>query len=153
MDEAVAALGVARAHEWRAEGLAQLLLTLQRELFVVGAELATALDNASKLEPSVSKVTDEMVKALESRIDDMVEMSALPDNFVVPGECDSSAALDLARSVVRRAERAAVALRRQGQLGDIVPIHYLNRLSDLLFAAARLEETSRNLAAPPSRKP
>jgi len=149
-DEAVAALGLARALEPVADGLAGLLLDLQRQLFVVGAELATANENAAKLRPGISKVTEEMVLALESSIDRLTAVAPLPDYFVVPGGCPVSAALDLARSVVRRSERSAVAMQREGLLPDPVVLRYLNRLSDLLFVAARYEEKARGLQAPPS---
>ena len=150
VDEAVAAIGLARSHGPAGEGLAALLLDLQRELFVVGAELATATENAGKLRPGVSKVTGDMVARLEEAIDRLTAAAPLPDYFVVPGACPVSAALDLARCVVRRSERSVVALQREGMLSDPVVLRYLNRLSDLLFVAARYEEQSRGLQAPPS---
>jgi cob(I)alamin adenosyltransferase len=116
----------------------------------VGAELATANDNAGKLRPGISKVTEEMVVDLESSIDRLTAVAPLPNYFVVPGGCSVSAALDLARSVVRRSERSAVAMQREGLLPDPVVLRYLNRLSDLLFVAARYEEHARGIAAPPS---
>lgn len=149
-DEAVAAIGLARSLDPQAAGLAGLLLDLQRQLFVVGAELATAPKNAGKLKPGRSKVTEEMVTALEREIDRMLAVAPLPDYFVVPGSCPTSAAIDLARSVVRRAERATVSLQRAGDLADPVVLRFLNRLSDLLFVAARYEEQARGLAASPS---
>ena len=149
-DEAVAAIGLARSLDPQAEGLAGLLLDLQRQLFVVGAELATAPENAGKLKPGLSKVTEEMVTALEHQIDRMLTVAPLPGYFVVPGSCSTSAAIDLARSVVRRAERATVSLQRAGDLADPVVLRFLNRLSDLLFVAARYEEQARGLAASPS---
>src|SRR5881392_2311299 len=108
-DEAVAVLGLARSL-CDDEALAADLLTLQRELFVVGADLATNPDERKKLEPEVSLVTEKMVARLEHRIDDLVEQRPLPDAFVVPGANPASAALDMGRSVVRRAERHVVAL-------------------------------------------
>jgi ATP:cob(I)alamin adenosyltransferase len=116
----------------------------------VGAELATANENAAKLRPGISKVTGEMVAALEAAIDRLTAVAPLPDYFVVPGGCVVSAALDMARAVVRRSERAAVAMQREGLLPDAVVLRYLNRLSDLLFVAARYEEQARGLQAPPS---
>src|SRR5262245_25260560 len=100
-DEAVAALGVARA---AADGaIAEEILALQRELFVVGADLATNPAERAKLEPGVSLVTPEMTERLEQRIDQLVAEGALPTAFVVPGANGAGAALDLARSVIRRA--------------------------------------------------
>jgi cob(I)alamin adenosyltransferase len=150
VDEAVAALGVARSSDPAAEGLGALLLDLQRQLFVVGAELATAPENAAKLRGGISKVTEEMVEALEGAIDRLTSLAPLPDYFVVPGSCATSAALDLARAIVRRTERAAVSLQRGGLPAGTVVVRYLNRLSDLLFVAARYEEHARGLHAPPS---
>ena len=150
VDEAVAAIGLARSLQPEGEGLAGLLLDVQRQLFVVGAELATAPGNAAKLRPGISKVTEEMVSGLEEAIDAMTAVAPLPNYFVVPGGSPPSAAIDLARAVVRRSERSTVSLARQGLLGDDVVLRYLNRLSDLLFVAARYEEHARGLQAPPS---
>lgn len=137
-DEAVAVLGLARALTADAT-LAADLLTLQRELFVVGADLATAPDARVRLEPEVSLVTETMVARLEHRIDDLVERRPLPDAFVVPGANPASATLDVARSVVRRAERHVVALGSAGRPANPEVRRYLNRLSDLLFVLARWE--------------
>ena len=134
-DEAVAVLGQARAS---ADGMvAEEILALQRELFVVGADLATNPAERGKLQPGVSLVTAEMTERLERRIDDLVAERALPQAFIVPGANAASAALDLARSVIRRAERNVVALEREGR--DVNPEvrRYLNRLSDLVFVLAR----------------
>src|SRR5215471_16513882 len=124
VDEAVSALGVARARTDADSELHALLLRLQRELFVVGAELATEPVKRGRLEPGVSRVTPEMVTALEPLIDDVTTRFDPPREFVVPGENELAAALDLARTVVRRAERQAVATRDAGWLGDsqVVPV-------------------------------
>jgi cob(I)alamin adenosyltransferase len=134
-DEAVAVLGIARATTEAA--MAEEILALQRELFVVGADLATNPAEREKLEPGVSLVTTEMTERLEGRIDELVAERSLPQAFIVPGANEASAALDLARSVIRRAERHVVALEREGR--DVNPEvrRYLNRLSDLVFVLAR----------------
>lgn len=150
-DEAVAALGLARALGPVADGLSELLLDLQRQLFVLNAELATAPENAAKLEPGVSKVTEDMVVALEGHIDRLTKAAPLPRYFIVPGGTPVSAALDVARAVVRRAERAVVGVSKTGGVPDDVVLRYLNRLSDLLFVAARYEEKAQGIEAPPSR--
>jgi cob(I)alamin adenosyltransferase len=134
-DEAVAALGLARASV--DPGLAEEILSLQRELFVVGADLATNPAERAKLEPGVSLVTVEMTEGLEHRIDELVAERALPQAFIVPGANEGSAALDLARSVIRRAERHVVALERNGREVNPEVRRYLNRLSDLAFVLAR----------------
>jgi cob(I)alamin adenosyltransferase len=135
-DEAVAALGLARALSDQPP-LQAILLGVQRDLFVVGADLATNPAQRAKLTAEVSLVTEGMVQALERRIDETVEEHPLPEEFVVPGASPVSAALDVARTVVRRAERRAVEL--QGTGADVNPeaIKYLNRLSDFLFVMAR----------------
>jgi cob(I)alamin adenosyltransferase len=140
VDEAVSALGLARAEVERGSELDELLVRLQRELFVVGAELATAPQNRSKLEPATSLVTAEMVTALEPIIDDVTTRFAPPQEFVLPGETPVAAALDVARTVVRRAEREAVAAAHDGWLDDSQTIPYLNRLADLVYTLARWQE-------------
>jgi cob(I)alamin adenosyltransferase len=134
-DEAVAVLGLARASADPV--MAEELLALQRDLFVVGADLATNPAERAKLQPGVSLVTNEMTERLERRIDELVAERALPQAFIVPGANEGSAALDLARSVIRRAERQVVALEHEGR--DVNPEvrRYLNRLSDLVFVLAR----------------
>ena len=135
-DEAVATIGLARSL-CDDEQLAADLLVLQRELFVVGADLATNPKERAKLEPEISLVTDTMVARLEHRIDDLVARNPLPDVFIVPGANPASAALDLARSVVRRAERRVVEMERAEREVNPEVRRYLNRLSDLLFVLAR----------------
>jgi cob(I)alamin adenosyltransferase len=141
VDEAVSALGLARAEIDPDSELHELLVQLQRELFVVGAELATAPDNREKLRPEVSLVTAEMVARLEPVIDDVTARFEPPTEFVLPGQNRVAAALDLARTVVRRAERVCVAATRVGWIGPeshVVP--YLNRLADLVYTLARWQE-------------
>ena len=140
VDEAVSALGLARAEEERGSELDELLVRLERELFVVGAELATAPERREKLEPGVSLVTAEMVAALEPVIDDITARFDPPQEFVLPGENRVAAALDLARTVVRRAERESVAAARDGWLDGSRVVPYLNRLADLVYTLARWQE-------------
>jgi cob(I)alamin adenosyltransferase len=137
IDEAVAVLGLARAYAGD-DGPGDELLELQRELFVVGADLATNPDERSKLEPGVSLVSAEMVFRLETRIDKLVASNPLPNAFVVPGANPVSACIDVARSVIRRAERRVVKLRESGGVVNEDAFRYLNRLSDALFVLARV---------------
>lgn len=138
VDEAVSVLGMARVTA--VDPAAGAILAVQRELFVVGAELATARDKRSRLQPGVSLVTAEMVQRLEGAIDVLDEEVGMPTGFVVPGGTAAAAALDQARSVVRRAERRAVAhLRAAGIEGSQV-VPYLNRLGDYLYMMARAAE-------------
>lgn len=138
-DEAVSALAIARAQlqegRWH-----DAVLDVQRELFVVGAELATDPKNAHKLTDGVSRVSAEMVESLEARIDAVVEEFPLPKEFIVPGRHPAAAGVDLARSVVRRAERDVVALTRVDETVRPEVLAYLNRLSDWLFVLARAIE-------------
>lgn len=136
IDELVATLGMARALAGRVE-MGDELLGLQRELFAVAADVATNPDERHRLEPGVSLVTDEMVARLEVRIDERVAAHPLPDAFVVPGANPVSAALDVARSIARRVERAVVRSRQEGTGPSDAVLRYVNRLSDLLFVLAR----------------
>src|SRR5262249_42552376 len=140
VDEAVSALGVARALTDAGSELHALLLRLQRELFVAGAELATEPAKRDRLEPGVSRVTPEMVSALAPVIDDVTTRFDPPQEFLVPAETQPAAALDFARTVVRRAERQAVAARDAGWLDDSQVVPYLNRLADLVYTLARWQE-------------
>jgi len=140
-DEAVSALGLARADAERGGELDTLLIRLQRELFVVGAELATEPEHRDRLTDGVTRVTEAMVADLEPVIDDITSRYDPPREFVLPGETRIAAALDLARTVVRRAERDAVAATAAGWLepeSQVVP--YLNRLADLVYTLARWQE-------------
>lgn len=136
VDEAVAALGIARALAGPGD-LRDLILRLQRELFVVAADLATNPGERAKLTPGVSLTTPEMVASLETLIDEQVAARPLPQEFVVPGANPVSAALDLARTLARRAERRAVEMRDTGGTVNPDALHYLNRLSDAVFVLAR----------------
>lgn len=139
-DELVSALGLARAELEPGDRLYGAILEVQRELFVVGAQLATDPERWERLTPGVSRVEDAMVAALEERIDAVVDEHPLPDRFVVPGNTRVAAGLDLARTVARRAERAVVGLIGEGLLPDETVLRYLNRLSDYLYVLARSAE-------------
>jgi cob(I)alamin adenosyltransferase len=135
VDEAQATLGVVRAQA--GPELAEIVLHVQRDLWVLMAELATGVENVGKLTEGQNRTTEAMVEALDGLMDDVAERFDPPTEFVVPGESAVAAALDVSRTVVRRAERAAVAALR-GQESQAVP--YLNRLSDLLWTLARWQE-------------
>jgi cob(I)alamin adenosyltransferase len=124
---------VARAETGEGSELDGLLVRLERDLWVVMGELATAPENRAKLDPGVSMVTAEMVAGLEPVIDDLTSRFDAPTEFVVPGQDRLSALLDVARTAVRNAERRALSTA-----AHVVP--YLNRLSDLLWTMARWQE-------------
>jgi cob(I)alamin adenosyltransferase len=138
LDEAVSALGTARAlcDEQQAD-LAADVLQLQADLFVAGAELATAPEAADRLEDGVSRVTEEMVGWAEERIDHWMSGVDLPPQFVIPGGTRLSAMLDLARATIRRAERRVTSLGEPGELTGEALLHFVNRASDLAYAMAR----------------
>lgn len=136
VDEAQAALGLVRAELVSGDELHDLVLRLERDLWVLMAELATAPASHHKLEPGRSLATAEMVEALEPLIDDLTGRFDSPTDFVVPGATRVAALLDVARTVVRRAERAVVGVPVEGS----AVLAYLNRLSDLLWTMARWQE-------------
>ena len=136
VDEAQAAIGLARAGAEPGSELDGLLVDLERDLWVLMAELATAPEHRDRLVGGRTLVTADMVAALEPLIDDVTGRFEMPREFVLPGQTPVAAALDLARAVVRRAERSALAVAPPGS--SIVP--YLNRLSDLLWTLARWQE-------------
>jgi cob(I)alamin adenosyltransferase len=143
VDEAQAAMGVARAEATPGSELDEILLRLESDLWVLMAEVATAPDNRRKLTPGTSLVTGEMVVALEEMIDGLSGRFEAPKEFVVPGQNRIAALLDVARTVVRRGERRAVEVMA-GVDSEVGP--YLNRLSDLLWTMARWQEGEHRLA-------
>lgn len=153
VDEAVAAMGVARA-ELRQAGLADLaesLLRWQRDLFVVGAELAANPTARDRLQDGVSQVSEDMLNGVESELGAYEGRMTMPREFVVAGETRASAALEVARAVLRRAERRIVALDQSGALESDWLLPYVNRLADLLWVVARVAEQAEDAAPTPSR--
>jgi cob(I)alamin adenosyltransferase len=167
LDEAVAALGLARAElELKRhldvlppalDQVATIILRIQRELFVAGAELAANPAAWDRLRDDATKVSAGMVAGIDALLEDYEARIAFPNEFIVPGETRTSAALELARTILRRAERRAVTMER----ADLVPgahlLPYLNRLADLLWVLARAAEqaeartaTAARTGAPPS---
>ena len=134
VDEAQAAIGLARAAG--DDELGGILLGLERDLWVVMAELACNHEKLDQLESTGGRVRAEMVERLEHLIDEAGERFDPPTEFVAPGENEVSARLDVARTVSRRAERSALSAVVDGS--QVVP--YLNRLSDLLWTLARWQE-------------
>jgi cob(I)alamin adenosyltransferase len=141
LDEACSQLGVARALCGPEQGeLAGDILRLQDDLFVAGAELATAPEAAGRLEDGVSRTTEAMVAELEGRIDRYMAEVDLPPKFVIPGGNQLSAQLDVARTTIRRAERQISALAEAGELAGETVIHFVNRASDYAYALARFAD-------------
>ena len=140
VDEACSALGLARADLADEPVWHDRVLAAQREMFVLGAQLATHTDHWGQLTDGVSRITPAMIDAMEAAIDALTDQYPLPQEFAVPGERRAGAAIDLARTIVRRAERSVVAMHRKALLPDDLLVRYLNRLSDYLFVLARCVE-------------
>jgi len=136
IDEAIAALGLARA-ALEDGPLGETVLDLQRGLFVAAADVAANPRARDRLVPGVSEVTPEMTAGLESAIDRLLAAHPLRPAFVVPGATAASAALDLARTFLRRAERRLVASGDRETTRSPALMAYLNRASDLAYAMAR----------------
>jgi cob(I)alamin adenosyltransferase len=152
IDEAVAALGLARAELGLKQqygvvptglaGMADLILRLQRELFVVAAELATNPAAWDRLEDGRTRVSATMVEGLDGLLRELESHVEMPTEFVVPGESRTSAAIEVARTVT---------LRREYLVPGPHLLPYLNRLADLLWVLARAAEQAESRRAPPSR--
>ncbi len=150
IDEAVASLGLVRAEldvKRRLDELPPTLamvetmvLRFQRELFVAASELAANPDAWDRLRDGTTRVGAEMVAGVEQLLADFEARMRLPREFVVPGETRTSAGLEMARTIIRRAERRAVTLDRAGLVPGPHLLPYLNRLADLLWVMARTAE-------------
>jgi cob(I)alamin adenosyltransferase len=138
-DEAVSAMGLARAMS-SDQRVKDLLRQLQSELFTVAAELATDPDKYELFKQHFSSVTPEMVENLENAIDSLEQDMEMPKVFILPGGSPASAATDLARCIIRTAERRVVAMAEAHLLTNDLIVSYLNRLGDLLFVVARYED-------------
>lgn len=135
VDEAQAFIGLARS-EIGDPQVDTGLVRIERDLWVVMAELATDESNRDRLVDGETRVTEAMVTALEQWLDQLADSFEMPTEFVVPGQTRIGALLDVARTVVRRAERDTLAATAEGSLVGM----YLNRLSDLLWMLARAIE-------------
>ena len=138
-DEAVSVMGLARAMT-SDERVNDMLRQLQRELFTIAAELATDPGKYELFQQHFKPVTEEMVTSLEQAIDSLEEEFEMPKVFILPGGSQASAAIDLARCVIRTAECRVVAMAEQDMLTNGLIMTYLNRLGDLLFVLARYED-------------
>ena len=138
-DEAVSAMGLARALSEDSR-VKDALRDLQRELFTVAAELATEPEKYDLFQQHFEPVTEDMVTSLESMIDSLEDDVEMPKVFILPGGSPASAAIDLARCIIRTSERRVVALKEAGRLTNELLITYLNRLGDLLFVLARYQD-------------
>ena len=138
-DEAVSAMGLARSLS-NDQRVKDILRDLQRELFTIAAELATEPDKYELFQQHFTPVTAAMVENLEKTIDSLEEEFEMPTVFVLPGGTPASSAIDMARTIIRTAERRVVALDQAGGLTNDLITTYLNRLGDLLFVLARYHD-------------
>ena len=139
LDESTSSIGLGRAHATIADWQ-ELLVQVQRDLYQIMAELAFV----DELRPDAYRLPAERVGWVEESIAAVEATVELPPQFVIPGDTVAGAALDVARTVVRRAERLAVALDHAGQMPNPEILRYLNRLSSLLFIVARAEDLASN---------
>ena len=148
VDEATSALGLARAAAQDPK-VKEIIYHIQQDLYLLMAELATPPENYEKMG---FRVTTEQVHRLEQVEEVLKKEVEIPNKFIIPGDTLDGAALDLARTIIRRAERMAVKLLHDGVIENSEVIRYLNRLSDLVFILARYIEVKSSLAHMPDNK-
>lgn len=137
VDELCSYLGLARSLS-RVDLIKQIIHAVQHTLFQVGAELA--VDDPKKVPFKIEPITSTHVEEVESWIGKIEPGVKLPASFIIPGGTTASAAIDVARAVCRRAERWVVGMREEELTTNDALVRYMNRLSDLLFLLARMEE-------------
>lgn len=145
VDEATSALGLARAMA-QDQHVKDIIYRIQQELYLLMGELATPPENYEKVG---LRMTTEHVQRLEQVEEELKRAVEIPNKFIIPGDTLTGAALDLARTIIRRAERMAVKLLHDGVIQNTEVIRYLNRLSDLVFILARYVEVTSSLAQRP----
>jgi cob(I)alamin adenosyltransferase len=145
VDEATSALGLARATIQDSK-VKEIIYRIQNELYLLMGELATTPENYEKMG---LRMTAEHVQWLEQVEESLKQEVEIPNKFIIPGDTLEGAALDLARTIIRRAERMAVKLLHDGVIQNSEVIRYLNRLSDLVFILARYIEVKSSLAQRP----
>ncbi len=148
LDEATSAIGLGKALA-ASSRTKDLISEMQRDLYRIMAELAFT----DEIRPAGHALAAERVTWLEATTDDLTATLNLPPRFILPGDTVPGAALDVARTVVRRAERAAVALHNAGHVGNEQILRYLNRLSSLLFILARFEDNEAGVTPQPAKTP
>jgi cob(I)alamin adenosyltransferase len=144
LDEANSALGLARALVSDAD-LKNNISGIQEDIFLMGAELASLPDEISKLK---SRISEEHTHRLEVLLEKYESSAEMPSAFISPGGTAGAAALDLARSIIRRAERRIAKLFDEGEVINPELLRYCNRLADLLFTLARYEESTESETDP-----
>ena len=145
VDEVTSSLGLARALTSDPK-VKEIIYQIQQELYLLMGELATTPENYEKMGLSMSI---EHVKHLEQVEEQLKREVEIPNKFIIPGDTPVGASLDLARTIIRRAERMAVKLLHDGVIQNGEVVRYLNRLSDLIFILARYVEVKSSLAKLP----
>lgn len=135
LDEATAALGLARA-SCQASESAALLVTIQRDLYKIMAEVSATPERADRFRA----IGQEQVEWLEKNTDELSNQVEMPREFILPGDSPAGAMVALARTIVRRAERQIAQLLHSGEIENQELLRYLNRLSSLCFALELLED-------------
>jgi cob(I)alamin adenosyltransferase len=148
IDEASAQIGYARSIS-SSERTKTILLGVQRDLYIMMAELAFT----PELVQERYHITNEHVERIGRETDEIAAVTPLPPHFVVPGDTIAGAALDVARTVVRRAERLTVKLAHEGGFSNDQVLAYLNRLSSLLFILARFEDQEAGVESTLAKQP
>ena len=141
IDELVSVLGMARSLSTRQE-VRDVVLALQRELFIAGSELATAREHVHLLK---QRIDVRMLAAFEAQRDEWEDRITMPTGFIIPGGSPAAAHLDHARAISRRAERKIVRLQREGLIENSSLLVWVNRVSDFLWLLARYEEGDRTV--------
>jgi cob(I)alamin adenosyltransferase len=139
LDEAVSCLGIARNVVTK-DKTKEIIWKIQKGLFIVSAELATKPEDYQGFVSHFTPVTVEMADQLEGIIDELESKIEMPKSFIIPGSTLGSGWLDFSRTIVRRAERRVVVLKKKNEINNNAILQYLNRLADLLFTLARYEE-------------
>lgn len=147
VDEATSALGLARAMA-QDQRVKDIIYRVQQELYLLMGELATTPENYEKMG---LRMTIEHVQHLEQIEEQLKQEVDIPNKFIIPGDTLDGAALDLARTIIRRAERMAVKLLHDSVIANVEVVRYLNRLSDLIFILARYIEVKSSLAELPQQ--
>ena len=145
IDEATSALGLARAVA-QDQKVKDIIYHIQQELYLLMGELATTTENYEKMGLQITHEHVVRLETIESELKSAVE---IPNKFIIPGDTLDGAALDLARTIIRRAERMTVRLLHDGVIHNQEVVRYLNRLSDLIFILARYIEVKSSLAERP----
>lgn len=147
LDEATSALGLARA-QVTATGVADTILSLQRQLYLLMGELASTPESAAKFG---LHTTADTVAGLDTTLEEFRQQVTIGNQFIIPGATVSGAALDLARTIIRRGEREVAALLNAGVVTNQELLRFLNRASDLVFILARVEEGGESDPTKPKR--